>query len=31
MGDGVIDEERRLYDFTNFLIQIGVLRSKPGY
>lgn len=31
MGGGLIQEERRLYDFTNFLIQIGVLRSKPGY
>lgn len=31
MNGGLIKEERRLYDFTNFLIQIGVLRSKPGY
>ena len=31
MGDGLIEDERRMYDFTNFLIQIGVLRSKPGY
>ena len=31
MGDGLIQDERRIYDFTSFLIQIGVLRSKPGY
>ncbi len=31
MDDGLIQDERRLYDFTSFLIQIGVLRSKPGY
>ena len=31
MGDGLIQDERRMYDFTSFLIQIGVLRSKPGY
>ena len=31
IGDDGIVEERRLYDFTNLLIQIGVMRSKPGY
>jgi uncharacterized protein (TIGR02246 family) len=31
LGVDGIQEERRLYDFTNLLIQIGVLRSKPGY
>ena len=31
MGDGLIQDERRIYDFTSFLMQIGVLRSKPGY
>ena len=30
MGDGVIAHERRIYDFTGFLIQLGVLRSKPA-
>jgi steroid delta-isomerase-like uncharacterized protein len=30
MGDGLIRSEKRLYDFTGLLIQIGVLRSKPG-
>lgn len=31
ISDGLIRDERRIYDFTSFLIQIGVLRSKPGY
>lgn len=31
MADGLIQHERRLYDFTGFLIQIGVLKGKPGY
>ena len=31
MNDGLIQDERRIYDFTSFLIQIGVLRSKPAY
>jgi steroid delta-isomerase-like uncharacterized protein len=30
MGDGLITEERRLYDFTSLLIQVGILRSKPA-
>ncbi|HEX7779378.1 MAG TPA: ester cyclase [Vicinamibacterales bacterium] len=30
MGDGVIRTERRLYDFTSLLIQVGALRSKPA-
>lgn len=29
MKDGLIQTERRLYDFTGLLIQVGVLRSKP--
>lgn len=29
MGDGVIARERRYYDFTGLLMQLGVLRSKP--
>jgi predicted ester cyclase len=31
MADGLIQQERRLYDFTGFLIQIGVLKGKPAY
>ena len=27
--DGLILEERRIYDFTGVLIQIGVLKAKP--
>jgi steroid delta-isomerase-like uncharacterized protein len=30
MGDGLIQHERRLYDFTGLLIQVGVLRGKPA-
>jgi len=30
MQDGLIAHERRVYDFTGLLIQLGVLRSKPG-
>ena len=31
MRDGLIALERRYYDFTGLLIQIGVLKGKPGY
>jgi predicted ester cyclase len=31
MGSGEIVDERRLYDFSALLIQIGVLRSKPNF
>jgi predicted ester cyclase len=31
MGDGLIQHERRMYDFTAFLIQIGILKGKPAY
>ena len=31
MRDGKIAHERRYYDFTGLLIQLGVLKSKPGY
>ena len=27
---GMVARERRIYDFTGLLIQIGVLRAKPG-
>jgi len=30
IADGAIADERRIYDFTGLLIQLGVLRSKPG-
>jgi len=28
--DGLIQRERRIYDFTGMLIQLGVLRGKPA-
>ena len=28
--DGLIAVERRVYDFTGFLVQVGVLRAKPA-
>lgn len=28
--DGLITKERRIYDFTGLLIQLGVLRGKPA-
>lgn len=30
MADGLVQHERRTYDFTSLLIQIGVLKSKPA-
>jgi len=30
VGDGLIQTERRIYDFTGLLIQLGVLRSRPA-
>jgi steroid delta-isomerase-like uncharacterized protein len=30
LADSLITHERRVYDFTGLLIQLGVLRSKPG-
>jgi steroid delta-isomerase-like uncharacterized protein len=29
-GDGLITTERRIYDFTGLLVQLGVLRAKPA-
>jgi predicted ester cyclase len=29
LGDGHILEERRIYDFTGLLVQVGVLKAKP--
>ena len=29
LRDGFITEERRIYDFTGLLVQIGVLKAKP--
>ena len=31
LDDSLIDEELRLYDFTALLVQVGVLRAKPGH
>jgi hypothetical protein len=28
--DGKVAVEKRLYDFTGLLIQMGVIRAKPG-
>jgi predicted ester cyclase len=30
LEDGCISRERRIYDFTGFLVQIGVLKAKPA-
>ena len=30
MANGLVQYERRLYDFTGLLIQIGILRGKPA-
>ena len=30
LADGLIARERRVYDFTGVLIQLGVLRGKPA-
>jgi predicted ester cyclase len=30
MKDGLIHVEKRMYDFTGLLIQVGVLRSRPA-
>lgn len=29
MRDGLIAHEKRIYDFTGFLLEIGVLKAKP--
>jgi steroid delta-isomerase-like uncharacterized protein len=31
LDDDLVDEELRLYDFTSLLVQVGVLRAKPGH
>jgi steroid delta-isomerase-like uncharacterized protein len=31
MEDGLIAHEQRIYDFTGLLMQVGVLRGKPGF
>ena len=28
--DGAVREERRIYDFTGLLVQVGVLKAKPS-
>jgi steroid delta-isomerase-like uncharacterized protein len=30
LKDGLIQRDRRIYDFTGFLLQIGVLKAKPA-
>jgi uncharacterized protein (TIGR02246 family) len=30
VADGLIVEERRIYDFTGLLVQVGVLKAKPS-
>ena len=30
VADGLVVEERRLYDFTGLLLQLGVLKVRPG-
>jgi len=31
LSDGKITRERRIYDFTGMLIQMGALKARPGY
>jgi steroid delta-isomerase-like uncharacterized protein len=31
VADGFIQDERRIYDFSMMLMQVGVLRAKPGH
>jgi uncharacterized protein (TIGR02246 family) len=30
VADGLIVQERRIYDFTGLLVQVGVLKAKPS-
>jgi predicted ester cyclase len=30
VADGFVVEERRIYDFTGLLVQVGVLKAKPS-
>jgi len=30
LADGLVTHERRIYDFTGMLVQIGVLKAKPA-
>jgi len=30
VSDGAVREERRIYDFTGLLVQVGVLKAKPS-
>ena len=29
VADGLVADERRIYDFTGVLVQVGVLKAKP--
>ena len=31
VAEGLIQDERRIYDFSMLLMQVGVLKGKPGY
>jgi hypothetical protein len=30
MRDGLIARERRIYDFTGMLLQVGAIKAKPA-
>jgi len=30
VADGFVTHERRIYDFTGMLVQLGVLKAKPA-
>jgi ketosteroid isomerase-like protein len=30
VANGLVTEERRIFDFTGVLVQVGVLKAKPG-
>lgn len=30
VADGLVSEERRIFDFTGILVQVGVLKAKPS-
>jgi hypothetical protein len=30
LKDGLIVRERRVYDFTGLLVQVGAIKAKPG-
>ena len=30
LENGLVEEERRIYDFTGLLLKLGILRARPG-